>query len=60
MKILQEEIFAPILPVMTYEHLDQAIGYIEARGQAPWRCMVFSPDEANVQKVLDRDPRRAA
>ena len=31
MKILQEEIFAPLLPVMTYDTLDQAIGYLDAR-----------------------------
>jgi len=53
MKILQEEIFAPLLPVMTYDHLDQAIGYIEARDK-PLALYVFSPNEANVQKVLDR------
>jgi aldehyde dehydrogenase (NAD+) len=53
MKILQEEIFAPLLPVMTYDTLDQAIGYIEARDK-PLALYVFSPDEANVQKVLDR------
>jgi aldehyde dehydrogenase (NAD+) len=53
MKILQEEIFAPILPVMTYDSLDQAIGYIEARDK-PLALYVYSPDEANVQKVLDR------
>jgi aldehyde dehydrogenase (NAD+) len=53
MKILQEEIFAPILPVMTYDDLDQAIGYIEARDK-PLALYVFSPDEGNVQKVLDR------
>ena len=53
MKILQEEIFAPLLPVMTYDHLDQAIGYIEARDK-PLALYVFSPSEENVQKVLDR------
>jgi aldehyde dehydrogenase (NAD+) len=53
MKILQEEIFAPILPVMTYDSLDQAIGYIEARDK-PLALYVFSPDEANVEKVLSR------
>jgi aldehyde dehydrogenase (NAD+) len=53
MKILQEEIFAPVLPVMTYETLDQAISYIEARDK-PLALYVYSPDEANVQKVLDR------
>ncbi|WP_336977144.1 aldehyde dehydrogenase family protein [Altererythrobacter fulvus] len=53
MKILQEEIFAPLLPVMTYDNLDQAIGYIEARDK-PLALYVFSPNEDNVQKVLDR------
>ena len=53
MKILQEEIFAPVLPVMTYDSLDQAIGYIEARDK-PLALYVYSDDQANVQKVLDR------
>ena len=53
MKILQEEIFAPVLPVMTYDSLDQAIGYIEARDK-PLALYVYSNDQANVQKVLDR------
>ncbi len=53
MKILQEEIFAPVLPVMTYDTLDQAIGYIEARDK-PLALYVYSDDQANVQKVLDR------
>jgi len=53
MKILQEEIFAPILPVMTYDNLDQVIDYIEARDK-PLALYVFSPDEGNVDKVLKR------
>ena len=53
MKILQEEIFAPIIPVMTYDSIDQAIGYIEARDK-PLALYVFSPDENNVDKVLQR------
>jgi len=53
MKILQEEIFAPVLPVMTYDNLDQVIGYIEARDK-PLALYVYSDDQANVQKVLDR------
>lgn len=53
MKILQEEIFAPVLPVMTYDHLDQVIGYIEARDK-PLALYVYSDSPANVQKVLDR------
>jgi aldehyde dehydrogenase (NAD+) len=53
MKILQEEIVAPVLPVMTYDTIDQAIGYIEARDK-PLALYVFSPNEANVDKVLQR------
>jgi len=53
MTILQEEIFAPVLPVMTYDTIDQAIGYIEARDK-PLALYVFSPNEENVDKVLKR------
>ncbi len=53
MKILQDEIFAPVLPVMTYDSLDQAISYIEAR-EKPLALYVYSNNDANVQKVLDR------
>jgi len=53
MSILQDEIFAPVLPVMTYDTLDQAIDYIAARDK-PLALYVFSPDEANVEKVLAR------
>ena len=53
MTILQEEIFAPILPVMTYETLDQVIDYIAAHDK-PLALYVFSPNEANVNKVLAR------
>lgn len=30
MKVMQEEIFGPILPVMTYDSIDQAIDYVNA------------------------------
>ena len=53
MKILQEEIFAPVLPVMTYENLDQVIGYIGARDK-PLALYMYSDDETNVEKVLSR------
>lgn len=52
MKILQEEIFAPIIPVMTYDSLDQAIGYIQSHDK-PLALYVYSKDEANVARVLN-------
>ncbi len=53
MKILQEEIFAPVLPVMTYDNLDQVISYIEARDK-PLALYIFSGNPDNVDKVLAR------
>jgi aldehyde dehydrogenase (NAD+) len=53
MSILQEEIFAPILPVMTYENLDQVIDYISAQDK-PLALYIYSQDAANVEKILSR------
>jgi aldehyde dehydrogenase (NAD+) len=53
MTILQDEIFAPVIPVMTYDTLDQAIGYIEARDK-PLALYVYIADEAVVDTVLAR------
>lgn len=53
MDILKEEIFAPLLPVMTYGALDEVIAYIEARDK-PLALYVYSDNEANVQRLLDR------
>jgi aldehyde dehydrogenase (NAD+) len=53
MKILQEEIFAPVLPVMTYDNLDDVIRYISSRDK-PLALYLYSNDPANVDKVLNR------
>jgi len=53
MAILQEEIFGPVLPVMTYENLDDVIEYIEQRDK-PLALYVYSPNPDNVEKVLNR------
>lgn len=53
MTILQEEIFAPVIPVMTYDSLDQAIDYIAARDK-PLALYVYSPSEETVERVLAR------
>ncbi|WAT17762.1 aldehyde dehydrogenase family protein [Aurantiacibacter sp. MUD11] len=53
MKIMQDEIFAPVLPVMTYDNLDQVVDYIEARDK-PLALYMFSPSEENMDKVLKR------
>jgi len=53
MRIMQDEIFAPVLPVMTYDNLDQVIDYIAARDK-PLALYMFSPSEENMERVLQR------
>jgi aldehyde dehydrogenase (NAD+) len=50
-KILEEEIFGPLLPIVTYRHLDEALEYIR-RGEKPLALYVFSSSENAVENVL--------
>ena len=51
MRIMQDEIFGPILPIMEYESLDQAIAYINAR-ERPLALYWFGEDKTQQQRVL--------
>lgn len=42
-KVMQEEIFGPILPIVTVSSLDEAIKFINKR-EKPLALYVFSPD----------------
>ena len=53
MKVMQEEIFGPILPVMTYDTIDSAIDYVNAHDR-PLGLYYFGSDQGEQQKVLDR------
>ncbi len=53
MQILQEEIFAPIVPVVTYQHLDEVIQHI-TRGGKPLALYIYSNDQNTIDKVLSR------
>lgn len=53
MAIMQEEIFGPIVPVMTYERLDEVIGFINGRDR-PLALYIYSNTPANVEEVLQR------
>jgi coniferyl-aldehyde dehydrogenase len=53
MKVMQEEIFGPILPVMTYETIDSAIDYVNAHDR-PLGLYYFGQDKAEADKVLSR------
>jgi len=50
-KIMQEEIFGPILPVLNYENIDEAIAHINA-GSKPLALYIFSQDENNIDKII--------
>jgi coniferyl-aldehyde dehydrogenase len=51
--IADEEVFGPILPVHSYDSLDEAIAAVNA-GERPLGLYVFSADEAAANDVLSR------
>jgi coniferyl-aldehyde dehydrogenase len=51
--LLQEEIFGPILPVLAYRTMDEAIAYVNARPR-PLALYYFGEEDANCRKLLDR------
>jgi coniferyl-aldehyde dehydrogenase len=51
MKLMQEEIFGPILPVLGYDRIEEAIAYIN-RHDRPLALYWFGSDGANRDKVL--------
>ncbi len=51
MRICQEEIFGPLLPVHGYRSLAEVIGYINDRPR-PLACYLFSNDKAQREVVL--------
>jgi coniferyl-aldehyde dehydrogenase len=53
LRIMQEEVFGPILPVIPYDSLDEAIAGVNA-GERPLGLYVFSKDEAVAESVLRR------
>jgi coniferyl-aldehyde dehydrogenase len=51
MKVMQEEIFGPVLPVKSYRSVDEAIGYVNGRDR-PLGLYYFGADDAEREKVL--------
>jgi coniferyl-aldehyde dehydrogenase len=51
--VMREEIFGPILPVRTYESVEEAIDYVNS-GERPLGLYVYTGDEDAAQAVLDR------
>ena len=52
MKVMQEEIFGPILPVVTYDSLEDAIAYVNERPR-PLALYYFDRSKTRAARVLD-------
>jgi acyl-CoA reductase-like NAD-dependent aldehyde dehydrogenase len=52
MRVMQDEIFGPILPLVPYDNLDQAIAYINARPR-PLALYYFGNFDDHIQRVLN-------
>lgn len=53
MTVMQEEIFGPVLPVMTYKSVDQAVDYINEHDR-PLGLYYFGEDKGEQERVLTR------
>jgi aldehyde dehydrogenase (NAD+) len=53
MLIMQEEIFGPVVPVLTYKTIDDVIKYISGRAK-PLALYMYSNNQDNIDKVLSR------
>ena len=52
MKIMQEEIFGPLLPVKTYDHIEETIDYVNQHDR-PLGLYYFGDDANETRQVLD-------
>ena len=52
---MQEEIFGPLLPVLTYDTLDRAVEFINSRPH-PLALYLFSEDRAAQERFLRQVP----
>ncbi len=50
--VMNEEIFGPVLPVLTYDNFDDAIRFIKKR-EKPLALYIFSKDKAHIKAVQD-------
>ncbi|WP_413470808.1 aldehyde dehydrogenase [Staphylococcus sp. Marseille-Q1834] len=51
-KIMQEEIFGPLLPIITYDDFDEALDIIQSKSK-PLSLYLFSEDENTTHRVLN-------
>ncbi len=53
MKVMQEEIFGPVLPIKTYDRIEETIAYVNAHDR-PLGLYYFGQDASEQRQVLDK------
>jgi aldehyde dehydrogenase (NAD+) len=53
MLIMREEIFGPIVPVLTYRNLDEVIAFVSGRDK-PLALYIYSNSRNNIDRILSR------
>lgn len=52
-KVMQEEIFGPVLPIITYDKFDDLFEILKGR-QKPLALYIFSENRKNINSILER------
>ena len=52
-RLMEEEIFGPVLPILPYDHYDEALAFVRSRPR-PLALYVFTRDRATEEKTLRR------
>ena len=52
MRVMSDEIFGPLLPIVAYDDLDQAIAYVNDRPR-PLALYYFDNDKSRIERVLN-------
>lgn len=53
MRIMESEIFGPILPIIAYDSLEEAIAFVQARPK-PLALYIFGKSEVKINEVITR------
>lgn len=53
--VMQEEIFGPILPMMTYKHLDEVVNMVNARPK-PLALYLFTVNQSVQDRIIEQIP----
>lgn len=51
--VMQEEIFGPLLPVLTYDSFDEVVPLLEGR-EKPLALYIFSEDRSHIREITER------